>query len=253
MDGEPNEAYVDYRKVHQLRPDFAPARRDLVRLAAELGFADHLEDWERRFGIKHDPAALRGTGEVVVVLECGRAPEKVPMNGDDFLDLPEYASFLRAETGAELTLPGGEVLARTVMLENIDETARRTLADRMGKIVAKRLAKGAVKTGLALGARKVVREATRGRHSSSSSRALADFAGWIVFVLLSAGDRADTRSWLTLPANLQVARVRLPAGRHTLRLAVTGPGGVRSGHVIEFPDVEVREGRITLLATRTLR
>jgi len=252
MDREPNEAYIDYQAVHKLRPDFEPVKGDLVRLAAQLGFRDHLEEWEKKFGFKHDPAALRGTGEVVLVLESGRSPEKVPMNEDDLLDLPDYASFPPAAAGADL-LSGGRVLGRTQVLEDIDATARRTLSDRMKGAVARRVGKTVMSTGLAVGARKVVRESTRGNMGSAESRALADLAGLIVFVLLTKGDQADTRSWLTLPANLQVVRARLPAGTHTVQLRLVGRDGSPRGHIIEFQDVTVREGRITLLSTRTLR
>ncbi len=252
MDGEPNEAYIDYQKVHKLRPDFEPVKRDLVRLAARLRFRDHLDRWEKKFGVKYDAKQLRGSGEVVLILECGRAPEKIPLAGDDFLDLPDYASFQLREAGGELVL-GSRTLARTVVLEDIDATARKTLKDRMAKIVAKRVAKGAIKVGAALGVRKIVREATRKKMKKHESRGLADIAGLVTFVLLNASDKADTRSWLTLPANLQVARVRLPAGKHALELHTTGPGGGRAGHAIRFENVEVRPGRITLLGARTLR
>jgi hypothetical protein len=39
---------------------------------------------------------------------------------------------------------------------------------------------------------------------------------------LTALDTPDTRSWETLPARVAIARVRLPAGRHSLRLSARG-------------------------------
>ena len=55
----------------------------------------------------------------------------------------------------------------------------------------------------------------------AASRAAADqdaTAGAIVNLLGILTERADTRCWLTLPDRLAVARLRLPPGRHELRV-----------------------------------
>ena len=39
---------------------------------------------------------------------------------------------------------------------------------------------------------------------------------------LTAFDTPDTRSWETLPARVAIARVRLPAGKHTVHLEARG-------------------------------
>jgi hypothetical protein len=243
LDNEPNDAYIDYKMVHKLRPDFAPVRMDLVRLARSLGFADDAEQWEKKFGLRYDPAAERGSGEVVLVYQCGRAPEKVPR--DDLLDLPFYVPRAYRDKAAEVVV-NDRALGRTQVLEDIEATALRTLADRMGPIVAKRLASLALKTGAAVGVHELVRKNTK--HGE-----LADAAGFFVFMLLKSLDQADTRSWLTLPANLQVARVRLSAGTHTLRVIFLDAAGAPTGHQAEFLNVPVRPGAVTLLVTRTLQ
>ena len=42
---------------------------------------------------------------------------------------------------------------------------------------------------------------------------------------LTALDVPDTRSWETLPARVAVARIRVPAGKHRLRLLARGAPG----------------------------
>jgi hypothetical protein len=49
---------------------------------------------------------------------------------------------------------------------------------------------------------------------------------------LAALDTPDTRSWETLPARVAVARIRIPAGRHTIRLDARG---VSRTQVIDVP------------------
>jgi hypothetical protein len=39
---------------------------------------------------------------------------------------------------------------------------------------------------------------------------------------MSAADTPDTRSWVTLPARIHVARARLKAGRHRVRVRFRG-------------------------------
>lgn len=49
---------------------------------------------------------------------------------------------------------------------------------------------------------------------------------------LAALDTPDTRSWETLPARVAVARIRIPAGRHTIRLDARG---VSRTQVVDIP------------------
>ena len=60
-------------------------------------------------------------------------------------------------------------------------------------------------------------------------------------------ERADTRSWLSLPAEIQMARLPLAPGRHRVAVEVLG-----SGNAVlcrrEFAGVVVEEGRRTYLS-----
>ena len=243
LDREANDAYIDYKMVHQLRPDFEPVKQDLVRLAHRLGFADEAAEWEQKFNLKHDPEALADTGEVVLFYQCGRAPVKVQR--EKLLDLPIYRKERFVERGAEL-LAGGAVLARTQVLEDIEATAVKTLEDRMVPIVARRAASLALKAGVAAGVRQVVA-------NNTNDSAAANLAGILTFELLKATAQADLRCWLTLPANLQVARARLPAGTHSLELRFLDGAGNPTAHRAEITGVVVRAGEITILEARSLK
>jgi hypothetical protein len=248
LDREPNDAYIDYKMVHKLRPDFGPVQADLVRLARRLGFNDDAEAWEKKFGLKFDRSALAGTGEVVLVYQCGRSPVKTQR--ETLLDLPVYQKQNFLERGAQLSA-AGRVLARTEVLEDIETTAIKTLEDRMGPIVARRLTNLGLKTAAAVGVHEAVKHS--GSRGDPNANALADAAAVLTFFLLTSADKADTRSWLTLPASLQVARVRLPVGTHTLDVAFLDAAGNPTGHHAEFAGVPVRADRITVLSVRSLR
>jgi hypothetical protein len=57
-----------------------------------------------------------------------------------------------------------------------------------------------------------------------------------------ATERADTRNWSTLPAELLVARFHLPPGEHMLRISYEGLHGSR--HLVEV-EVEIAAGHAT--------
>ncbi|HOX05661.1 MAG TPA: hypothetical protein PK280_04590 [Planctomycetota bacterium] len=250
MDREPNDAYIEYKLVHKLRPDFEPVRADLVRLAWRLGFRDDAEAWEKKFGIKFDRAVENGTGEVVLVYQCGRAPVKVQR--DELLDLPVYKKLDYIERGAVLSAAGLPPV-RTQTLEDVEATAIKTLEDRMGPILARRAAKAAIKTAAAVGVHEAVKGSKKDRKEHPEREALAIQAAVVTFQLLNALDQADTRSWLTLPASFQVARMRLPVGAHTMVVEFQDAAGNPTGHRAEFAGVPVQPGRITVLTVRSLR
>ena len=62
---------------------------------------------------------------------------------------------------------------------------------------------------------------------------------------LTALDTPDTRSWETLPARVAVARLRVPAGRHTVRLSARG--------VSRDQVVDVAKGDFALVSLMALR
>ena len=64
----------------------------------------------------------------------------------------------------------------------------------------------------------------------------------LTFLVLNAMNAPDLRSWLSLPAEFQLARFRLPAGRHTLEVAAGG----RTKQV----EVEVKPRRVSTVVIR---
>jgi len=77
-------------------------------------------------------------------------------------------------------------------------------------------------------ARAVIRRAVKATITTAGSEAVksknrndtgdaAEFGFAIANLIWTATERADTRSWSSLPANIQVARLPLPAGVHAVR------------------------------------
>ncbi len=227
--GEWDSAYIDYAKALELEPGLGPLAEPLLRLAKKTG---RLEDYERlrqRFpNVGHEPVG-RGEGQVVVVVEAGLSPEKEPADRytetHDLIQVPRYRD--RGSPRPARVWVGEGQEQRTVTVTSLAEVARVHLEDRIGRLLARQLAWAGVKAGLAAGAGAL----TKSRE-----------VGALTFLLLNAMNEPDLRSWLSLPAEFQVARFRLPAGRYTVNMDEGGQKNAR--------EVEVQPGRVKVVVFR---
>jgi hypothetical protein len=75
---------------------------------------------------------------------------------------------------------------------------------------------------------------------------LGDVAAVVGNVFAALTERADTRSWTMLPAQIQIVRLQLPPGRHEVRVAAEG----RKRGTLDLGELEVRPGRVTVVSAR---
>jgi len=85
--------------------------------------------------------------------------------------------------------------------------------------------------------------------SRGAKKAGGDWAGWAANIFGAVTESADTRSWLTLPADVQLVRLTLPAGTHDLVVRLTDRKG-RDMSSQTIAGVEVRAGDWTFLSRR---
>ncbi|MHB8872629.1 MAG: COG3014 family protein [Myxococcaceae bacterium] len=229
--GDLDSAFIDYQDAQKLQPQLGELAEPLLRLAKATGRDEAYQALRKRYpGVGHAPLAAE-EGQVLVVVEAGRSPEKEPRHVDSAragepapVVVPRFkdrGAAARATVGA-----GGRALL-AVRVTSIDGVAKVHLEDRVGRTLAMALAGTAVKSGVAAG----VGALTRSKQ-----------AGGLAFLLLSLGNQADLRSWLSLPAEFQLARFRLPEGKQQVTVEYAGK---RSTH-----EVEVRPGRVTLVVVR---
>lgn len=229
--GDWNAAFVDYRTLLKWDPQAPYLGESLLRVAGKLGAEEEFESYRKRFPDAAKNPWKKDEGEVFLILEHGRAPIKVP--SEQFRLIPRFARRYTDSTGG--VLRAGKRSAATQVLYSVEDIAIAELTHRTGRILAKKLAGVAAKEAVAYGLGKAA--------DSDLVRALARLAFW-------AQDKADLRSWNFLPANFQIARLRLPAGRHSLRLDMVSGTSVTQASVREWKDVEVRPGAIAFLNAR---
>ncbi len=128
------------------------------------------------------------------------------------------------------------------VLENITEIAKKDLEDRIGRITAKAAARAATKYLLSQTIRKEVED--RGQ----TARVLTDL-GTNLFSILT--EQADTRSWQTLPGQIQMARLLLPPGTYDLEVRYLNGQGQEIGREV-FGVVSVKASEKKFLGHRVL-
>jgi hypothetical protein len=251
--GDLDDALVSYRlsaAVYDsvyLREYGVPApdglRADILRLCVDLGFDSLFDEYRVRWPDVDWESTLvpGGTGEVVVVLEVGnisaRREHMAVFSSEDrvhSLALPSIPPFPRRRVHAEVR--SGGVSVEASLVEDLDGIARKNLEDQAARDVAAAIARLAVKAGIAEAGESIVREAT-------DDDDLAEGVGFLLSLVGAASERADLRAWLTLPSQIHMARLALPAGWQDVDVYV-------DGRLAGSERVDVPEGGIGLLFFR---
>ena len=270
--GEWNDAYISYKQAAEYYRNAAEKTgvempedigRSLVRLARKLGFVDELERHEEAYGkLSRRP---ENSGELILFYESGYVPPK----GEDALTFPilktddvddekfmptlmgrqgrvykdiELEYLLRVAiptldsnrpvlSGIEVVV--GDMKTRGMLVEDVENIAIETLNAQRTGILLRTLVR-------AVGKYLLYRKANKGHEALGL---LVNLAGVVT-------EQADTRSWQTLPNQIFMVRMPLPAGTHTLNFSFLNATG-RIGGRDSVPDIKIYPNRITFWNHRT--
>jgi hypothetical protein len=240
-----SDAMIAYRKAYEAYQGqverFGVAvpetlKHDLIRLADRMGLTQEAERYRKSFAIGDTLSAeeLLERGEIVLTVHAGLAPVKRenaatvlnPGSGRMLrLALPQYHPRAQPFGYARVSIESHS--ASTSRVVNIDAMAMKSLESRMPAITARALARMIAKDSVA--------KAAAGDQRSSGQA----LAGLLVNVAAVAAERADTRSWFTLPGEIHLARLPLPPGKYRGRIELYG----RGGSVLQSSDFEVALGK----------
>jgi hypothetical protein len=245
-EGEWSDAMIAYRKAYEAyrgqldRFGVAPPetlKHDLIRLADRMGLTQEAEGYRESFGIRDtlSAAALLDRGEIILTVHAGLAPAKRehaitvvnPNTGHLLrLALPQYHSRGHPFAYARVSVESQSAISSRVA--NIDAIAIKSLEARMPAITARALARMIAKDAVA-------RAAASGDRGSGGQ----PLAGLAVNIAAVLAERADTRSWFTLPGEIHLARLSLPPGRYRGRIELHGHGGA----VLQSSEFQVELGK----------
>lgn len=218
LGGERDDALIAYRHTAELIDERGQAlpralQDSLLSFTQQLGFKDEYQQYVQRFG-REAVSVSAGQAEVVALYWQGVVSAKkqskisvfAPNLGHHIsLAVPSYADFYAAPNTSLLSV--GAQQRSTELLDDIEVLAREDLQLEMPKITATTLLRAVAK-------HQAVKKAREGGQQNGG----ATLFGFIADVASVLTEVADVRSWNTLPSNIQVARLRVPAGEHPVNL-----------------------------------
>lgn len=228
LNGEPGDAFIDYKKAYDMAPNPVVAR-DLARLAAKLHRKDEVAGRDLP-----DVPAKAPAGNTLVIIDNGFAPQKqeikfpIPtIHNVVFAAVPMTAPVPTNLAEIEVVGPDGGTLDQTHMMVDVEAMAVRNLRDQYPAILVRQAVRLAVKTAAGEAARQAAaqQDATLGLVVQLVSTAYN-----------AASEQADLRAWYGLPRSIHVARVQLPPDATSVKLRMLGPAGTPLSEV-EAPVV----------------
>ena len=274
-DSEWNSAYISYKQAAAYYQNAAEKTgvavpddigHSLVRLARRLGFSDELERYRKQYG--EAPARPENSGELIFFYESGYVPPKDKavvmfpiLTTDKILDAEKFAPTLAKREGVvypkvkvqyvlRVAMPTikslrpnfvgiemevGENEKKGILVADVENIAIETLKAQRPILLVRTLLRALAKYLTARGAKKL----------NKNLGILANLAGVVT-------EQADTRAWRTLPNQIFMVRMPLPAGTHELKLSFLDANG-QTIQQASVPDVKINPNQATFLNYRTYK
>lgn len=237
-----DEAFIDYNRMVEKGVGVELAGKALVRIAKRLRYEDLLDGLIETHGEAED--VPEDAAQVVVIAGVGLGPYKeeqtvtLPAPGGLVqFSVPVFLARPQAISALELRVDDGAPL-RTTVVENVSSVARENLADRMAWLAMR----SALRAGIKYGLTRVGAEMAQDKNNAAAG--LAVLAAGAIFTVVT--ERADTRSWLTVPDTWQAARLFIAPGEHEIALGAAGGAARRLGRI------RVAPGETVFVLARTL-
>ena len=225
IEGRSDDARIEYEAINRLKPGTAPdavdpRRRELV-VFAEIGRAPVKVSTEIRGYLEKDGGGLAG----FFYLPGEAEPQMFALGGisDVAFDkpgvlftfaFPRLIAQDRIARRAALVIDGVEA-GEMSALDDLETTAQAVYRQELGATLIKAAFRTYLKT------------------VAQTKLADGDDAKGVAFDVLgkvfSAVDRADTRSWQTLPAEILLYRMECPPGKHAVEIVYYGENGEKVG------------------------
>jgi len=276
-----DDARIAYTKALEVyKSDFAGhygtrvpgfAAEDAARLALITNSTEDLNKIRSEFGAQlgASAAALKTGGEIVLFHMNGEGPSKTDYfincyfesvtawycdaePGDEFMKkttitigkgtaikvaFPQLIIRQPASQSSTITVAGAS--ARTEPAEPISAIALKVMRDKAGRVFKDAIIRVITKTLTTKAAEKTGEQLPGGKLTGFLAKTATSAA-------MQATEEADKRAWITLPSRIDIAKLIVPAGVHTVTVTMA------SGQAITIPNVKVEAGKRVILTHYTL-
>ncbi len=233
--GQEDDAYIDYRKALALAPNNSYLQAEVARLGKKLSMSDYKKyTHAEAVPLSKQQGLLIVLHEQSIVAARQEARFTLPLYNHNRWQTYTVALPIMREN-AQVSIPqkltvNGEQFA-TERLVQFDELAAKQLQQDLPGILL----------------RQILRVITKDQFRREVNKDRADdeenWANALVNIYNVASERADTRSWQTLPALAQIAVKALPVGEHTLEF---------EGLIEPSTSITLRPRKVTLVLTSDL-
>jgi len=212
-----NDAYIDYKKALEIYPNNSYLQLDVWRLANTLQMTNDISLFKKSFAHtmskKNDK---NNQGEIIFIIENGIVAAKQEMSLSlpiytshnemrlYSVALPRYQNQLTVYPPLTLTYQGKNYQAEEIV--RLQSLAAKQLKDQLPIIVT----------------RQITRIIAKEKIRKSLVNKGGDIGNIFANLYNITTEKADTRSWSTLPDSIHILRLNLSAGTHTLNIHVNG-------------------------------
>ncbi|NQY86964.1 MAG: hypothetical protein HRT51_04305 [Colwellia sp.] len=237
-----NDAYIDYKKALEIYPDNRYLQQDVWRLANTLRMTNDIslfrKSFSREITKKSANASNNNQGQVVFIIENGIVGAKqqsslslpIYTSHDDMrfysIALPSYQNQLSVYSPLSLTYQGKSYQAEEIV--RLQSLAAKQLQDQLPIIVT----------------RQIVRILAKEEMRQKLTKKGGDVGNILANLYNIASEKADTRSWSTLPDSIHILRLNLSPGTHTLNIHLNG--------VSQQIDLSINQNKLTLVTLTTI-
>ena len=232
---ESDNALISYRKAYSVYKERGGRqypvmplvlKKDILRLLSAKGLRSEFKSARKDFGLAdYMPAEPdNGFGEVIIIINNGLAPIKseavLPIFSTEVEQNLRVAFPVYRYSKGVLYTPDimvGKKNFGVETVEDVDALARYSLEQQMPAIMARATARAVVK------------------YNTQQTPESGSLASLLLTVTNMVTERADTRSWTTLPQEIQLQRIRLPVGEHQLSIRMKSS----SGQVVDVMNEKV--------------
>ncbi|WP_223271541.1 COG3014 family protein [Colwellia hornerae] len=228
-----NDAYIDYKRALEIYPNNTFLQQDVLRLANKLDMNEDYTRFEQRFG-RYQTKDQKNSGQIVVIFEQGivSAKEEASVNLPIFntradfkfftFALPVYRGRLSTLMPLSISLDEKSYLSQEIV--RLQSLATKDLQEKLPGLVT----------------RQAIRLVAKEQIRQNLSKSAGDVGNILASLYNIASEKADTRSWSSLPNNVQIMRLNNVAVGHK-KLTVSYSG------VKQVIDIEVVDSKITLI------
>jgi hypothetical protein len=230
---QPNDAYIDYKRAIEIYPNNIYLQQDVLRLAKKLGMYEEFSQFEQRFG-QYKTVDKKNSGQIVIIFEQGivNSREEVKFNLPVYktnsnvkfftFALPVYRGRLSMLTPINISINEKSYISQEIV--RLQSLATKELKDNLPGLVTRQAL------------RLVAKEQLRQNMKKSGG----DVGNILASLYNVASEKADTRSWSSLPDNVQIMKLdNITVGHKKLVISYAGKK--------ETIEIDVIENGTTLI------